>query len=176
MIVCLLRCHNEFCSCPGAGQAGSTSLNARNCATRVCCGGLLVEAGCAVVKGWLMRGRVAESPPARRCALPRPNAEARRRRLMVRPLADDTASERTSQHKRLTLQKLGFLTIAGPRDRSKPAKMGPRGRLRPDTVWPSPGRLVRYGRGHAPPRPRAAAATSLDRGSDVRRSGRAEHR
>src|SRR5213596_3910254 len=79
---------------------------ARNCATRVCCVGLLVKAGCAVIKGWLMRGRVAESPPARRCALPRPNAEARRRRLMVRPLADDTASERTSQHKRLTLQKL----------------------------------------------------------------------
>src|SRR5439155_832013 len=95
------------CSCPGAGQASSTYLMARNCATRVCCVGLLVKAGCAVIKGWLMRGRIAESPPARRCALPRPNAEARRRRLMVRLLADGTASERTTQHKRLALQNLG---------------------------------------------------------------------
>src|SRR5438094_10622382 len=79
---------------------------ARNCATRVCCVGLLVKAGCAVIKGWLMRGRIAESPPARRCGLPRPNAEARRRRLMVRLLADGTDSERTTTHNRIALQNL----------------------------------------------------------------------
>src|SRR6185369_14197023 len=91
MIVCLLRCHNEFCSCPGDGHTRSTSLDLRECTTRVCCVGLLVEACCAVVKaGWCV-GRVAEVITARRCALLGPIAEVRRRRLMVRPLAACTA-------------------------------------------------------------------------------------
>src|SRR5207244_5963094 len=62
MIVCLLRCHNELCSCPGAGQARSTALTVMECTTLSCRVGLLVKAYCAVVKaGWCV-GRSPRSP------------------------------------------------------------------------------------------------------------------
>src|SRR5256885_16384626 len=91
MIVSLVRCHNVLCSCPGAGEAGGTFLEARNGATRVRCVGLLVKACCAVSKAGWCGGRVTEFTTARPCALLGLYAEVRRRRLMVRPLANGTA-------------------------------------------------------------------------------------
>jgi len=48
-------------------------------------------ANLAVVGAGRVLGRVAELISARPCALPRPIAEARRRRLIIRPLAYSSA-------------------------------------------------------------------------------------
>ena len=53
--------------------------------------GLLLVAKIAVVGAGRVLGRVAELIVARPCALPRPSAEARRRRLTIRPLAYSSA-------------------------------------------------------------------------------------
>src|SRR5437667_12818960 len=91
MSVGLLRCPNVRGSGPGGGPAGSTFLEARDGATRVRCVALLVRACCAVSKAGWCGGRVTEFTTARPCALLGLYAEVRRRRLMVRPLANGTA-------------------------------------------------------------------------------------
>jgi hypothetical protein len=90
-MVVWLRCHfglGSRLTTVARGAPLPTRGNATTPADRI---GLLLVARLAVVGAGRVLGRVAELTLARRCALPRPTAEARKRRLIIRPLAYSSA-------------------------------------------------------------------------------------
>ena len=96
MTVRLLTCHNELSSCLGAGQARSTFPLWGKCTTLVGRAGLLRKANVAVSKAGRLLGRDALITLGAPCVLPRPDAEVRKRRLMMWPfrLGDCQTCER----------------------------------------------------------------------------------
>ncbi len=90
-MIVLLGCHFSLGSRLTTVARGASLPTKGNATTPVDRIGLLLVAKLAVVGAGRVLGRVAGLIAARPCALPRPIAEARRRRLIIRPLAYSSA-------------------------------------------------------------------------------------